>query len=944
MKYRWTAAALALLLTIGASPIAAFAVDVPTIPTDPSAGTPATPNDNIDEGIAVDDPLESLTFDLSKGVVSITGGVVKYAGAVQKPANKYIIKGVQSKSFILQNASVNMDIQTDITAVAGDVKTTGLISIKDGNYINTAKMSYIPTDSKSILPIDFYQVAFAVPDTKVTQKLVVTINDKELVSPYKTVAADGKVHFWLTAGEDYKIKLVNTAPVGAKIRAAAQTYEVVARISPLGTIALELPKEDAPTTPVAPPDTPPSPPTPPPIPIVKDFTSGSGTEADPYRIQSATELAKVQTGDNAGKYYQLNNTFALPSTWSPISFTGKLDGKNFTISLGGQPIFDSIVGGASVKNLSVSGSSQRSGMISNSNAGAIDRVSVSSNVANPGGYAGGVAGTNSGTITNATVSGVVNGAMAGGIAGSNSGSITGATVRGNITGTTAGGVVGTNSSTGSNINNATYSGSVSGTTAGGIVGELGGSITNSNSTGSVVATTNGTAGGIAGRTTGVSAISKSFSNSNVTATGGNAGGLVGYSTANITSSYATGAVSGSNAGGLVGQQAGGVVSGSYATGTVSGTSTAGGITGWKTGDTIQSVYAIGNVNGGSGWAGGIVGKSDNGGFIMNSIALNANIWGATGRAGRISGNAFAEPRSVNVSGNYAAESTRVNNAVPAAGTANGASLTYAQLQTPSTYRSILGSNMGWDYTGSSGLPTSGIPGGQTSVPLPPVAYPPTSGGGGGGGNDNEPPYSETFWEDMKDRIDDASSGDKIKFSTTKLDNMPTSVLKLLKGKNVTLEISHGRDTIKINGKRMYDIPKNRVYYNFDDLADLYANQPASSSKPASSSSTAKPVTPPVAQPIPPVLYPTNPNPAPAPTPTPTPSSSEAESSSSEESSSDVEVIAEESSEPDVPADVEPEAPKKSATPLIVAGIVILLALLGGGAALYFGYYRRRGDE
>ena len=103
----------------------------------------------------------------------------------------------------------------------------------------------------------------------------------------------------------------------------------------------------------------------------------------------------------------------------------------------------------------------------------------------------------------------------------------------------------------------------------------------------------------------------------------NVGGLVGWNDGIITNSYATGSVSGTRtAGGLVGRNSGGTITNSYATGFVleSDSASAGGLVGWNDG-TITNSYATGSVSG-DGNAGGLVGYNLNG-TIMNSYATGS---------------------------------------------------------------------------------------------------------------------------------------------------------------------------------------------------------------------------------------------------------------------------------------------------------------------------------
>jgi trimeric autotransporter adhesin len=112
------------------------------------------------------------------------------------------------------------------------------------------------------------------------------------------------------------------------------------------------------------------------------------------------------------------------------------------------------------------------------------------------------------------------------------------------------------------------------------------------------------------------------------------GGLAGDNGGTITGTYATGVVSGVTSvdgdyiGGLVGyNDAGGKLTGVYATGTVGGNDHVGGLVGDNLG-TITNAYATGAVTGtfylgGGDYVGGLVGYNDAGGTITNTYATGA---------------------------------------------------------------------------------------------------------------------------------------------------------------------------------------------------------------------------------------------------------------------------------------------------------------------------------
>lgn len=229
---------------------------------------------------------------------------------------------------------------------------------------------------------------------------------------------------------------------------------------------------------------------------------------------------------------------------------------------------------------------------------------------------------------------------------------------------------------------------------------------------------------------------------------------------------------------------------------------------------------------------------------------------------------------------------------------------------------------------------------------------------------------DEFWEDVSDSIRSAKKGDTVRVSASKADTVPTWILEELKDRPITLKLTHGRDSITIDGKNMYKIPSNRVYYLFEDLADLYEFPPDynntdddiddefppedNTQKPNSSSSgNSSAATPPPATSLPQV--PVSPPPV---TPAPvvpgisggTSSAADPDDSSDfeEDSSSDVEGSEPEdpddSEEPEEPAEPEePDLPAEtkkpvSAVPVMVAVGLLLLSL--GGIAIGYVVYKR----
>ena len=299
------------------------------------------------------------------------------------------------------------------------------------------------------------------------------------------------------------------------------------------------------------------------------------------------------------------------------NFTGTFDGGGFTISGLTKPLFEVIDGddsGSVVKHISdltleaAAGGVTGSGILAIEVYGGtvIDNVHVIGDVIDiTDTEVGGLVGYSSGTISNSSAIGDVDGAgNVGGLVGYSDGTITDSSATGAVTGIED------------------Y--------VGGLVGYSNGEISNSYATGAVSG--DNYVGGFVG-STGVgpnnSLITNSYATGDVIGSGEYIGGLVGDSYGTITNSYATGDVIGDETGlgeyigGLVGYL-GGTLENTYATGDVSGSDYVGGLvgeTGGFAGD-ISNSYATGDVTG-SGGVGGLVGLSDVG--ITNSYSTGGVI-------------------------------------------------------------------------------------------------------------------------------------------------------------------------------------------------------------------------------------------------------------------------------------------------------------------------------
>ena len=363
---------------------------------------------------------------------------------------------------------------------------------------------------------------------------------------------------------------------------------------------------------------------------------GDGTQATPYLIEDAADLAKLAENVNGGasyegEYFKLTadidlSGFNAGEGWQPIGvstnpFRGSFDGdglavKNLTLNrqdtnyIG---LFGYIATGSTVKNLGIA-----SGNIKGKN-----------NV-------GGVVGYSKGTVVNCYNTGAVSGASyVGGVVGVNNGSaIENCYNTGAVDGTGyIGGVAGYNYNSGT-VENSNNTGAVGGTSyVGGVVGcnYSDGTVENCYNTGAV----NGAihVGGLAGYSTG--SIVNSYAEGCIIGTDTYIGGLVGYSSGSISNSHATGNVNGgTRVGGLVGQQYGGSINSCYNTGAVTGTGTnVGGVAGDSDG-TVENCYNTGTVSGPS-YAGGVSGYIGINGTVVN--CYNTGAVSGTGYVGGVVG-------------------------------------------------------------------------------------------------------------------------------------------------------------------------------------------------------------------------------------------------------------------------------------------------------------------
>jgi len=333
--------------------------------------------------------------------------------------------------------------------------------------------------------------------------------------------------------------------------------------------------------------------------LQRRYSGGSGTQAYPYRIATASDWQTLMntSGDwdkhfilvndvnlaeyawvefeTIGKYYGWNDPNNKP-------FTGVFDGNdnaiwNFTWnsdSRNSVGLFGYVGSGGRIKNL----------ILQNVDVNAV------------GGYdVGGLVGLNEGTITYCTVGGSVSGvAFVGGLVGGNSfGTITHCYSSARVWGEwNLGGLAGDNDS--GTIADCLSTGAISGEyNIGGLLGD--------NDTGM---------------------ITDCHSSAAVWGTGWNVGGLVGYSDGTIEKCYSTGSVdANSGAGGLAGHNCeDGIIHDCYSTGSVSGGYYVGGLVGFNHEGETTNCYSTGSVTGTGSYVGGLVGyREAEGGFVEDSF-------------------------------------------------------------------------------------------------------------------------------------------------------------------------------------------------------------------------------------------------------------------------------------------------------------------------------------
>ncbi|WP_165452161.1 Ig-like domain-containing protein [Paenibacillus thalictri] len=271
--------------------------------------------------------------------------------------------------------------------------------------------------------------------------------------------------------------------------------------------------------------------------------AGGGTSLNPYIIMTPQDLSDIR--NNLSAAYKLGADIDLAGYdngdhkgWLPIGdtshfFTGTLEGNGYAI-----------------RNLTIDRTSTHLGLfVGILSPGKVNDIHLLDVNLKGFQYIGGIAGANSGTISNSYVTGSVYGSSAyiGGMAGFAAGSFQNSYAAVNVSGTSrVGGLVG-DFANGGNILNSYATGSVTGTSnVGGLAGNVAGgftatSIQNSYATGDVTGTSavGGLAGKISGDSTYIASIQGSYSTGIVTGSGSDIGGLVGLATSpsDITDSF-----------------------------------------------------------------------------------------------------------------------------------------------------------------------------------------------------------------------------------------------------------------------------------------------------------------------------------------------------------------------------------------------------------------------
>ncbi|BBM88566.1 hypothetical protein COTS27_00247 [Spirochaetota bacterium] len=350
------------------------------------------------------------------------------------------------------------------------------------------------------------------------------------------------------------------------------------------------------------------------FPACTNFAGGDGTEASPWRIDSAPrlELASHLVNNSNSVYsnnhYDITASIDMSTPGLPFSEMGSRTPDNSgTMGKGFVPIGSEsklFRGTLDCAGYGISGlymnrpTTNFVGLVGYASNGNVSNCAMTNVKITGRDYVGSLVGRNNDssiTTSHATA-----------------GAVTGNEY--------VGGLVGIHRS-GAMISNSYATGSVTGTSnVGGLVGESArtSAINDSYAEGAVTGSAN--LGGLVGYNSN-SSISNSYAIVTVTGSANFVGGLIGFfEEGNVLVSYATGAVNGnSRVGGLVGLSFfNSRIINSYATGAVTGESEVGSLVGSVQGGTVNNSYAIGAVTGRGSDIGGLVGKFISGSTVTTS--------------------------------------------------------------------------------------------------------------------------------------------------------------------------------------------------------------------------------------------------------------------------------------------------------------------------------------
>ena len=398
-------------------------------------------------------------------------------------------------------------------------------------------------------------------------------------------------------------------------------------------------------------------------PVFAQFAGGSGTEDDPWQIETAEHLDDIRNYsgyDYEDKFFEQVDDIDLTAFlwnedqvdyindghgWLPLGeswdepFMGTYLGNGHTISglvinrsgedyqgLFGVAYFADL-SNLGLEEVSIEGGDFTGGLVGNNFDSNISDCHVTGDIVTDGNQTGGLVGsTGMSEIRNSySEVNVTGNAWVGGLIGfvSDESIIENCHSIGEVTAKerTAGGLIGGNHD--SNLHNNYSESKVNGNAfhTGGLVGLNDNStISYSHSSGDVAGWNH--TGGLAGTNRNGSKIIDSYSSSKVTGENHTTGGLVGKNFDKIQNRYSSGTVTGESTwtGGLVGlNRPGAVILKCYSTADVSGDQKVGGLVGYSVEADLNKSYSTGTVSGNGVFAGGLVGNTL-GGTIQNSYS------------------------------------------------------------------------------------------------------------------------------------------------------------------------------------------------------------------------------------------------------------------------------------------------------------------------------------